>query len=206
MAKQWGKIMEMEWWQYLLISLIPAIITGFVSWLISHIQIKSAKKEFILRSNLENKQYITNARFDMEFAIYKELSEKILEMVRYVCELFPYGLYREPSDREERLQLRKKNYELACNAYNEANTSIRKYAVFIPEKFYKKFCDIRQLCYMQLNWYPDLQLHSLNTGAENEMNDERNACWRRTKEINDSLDVLIGDLRAYLEKLNIKDN
>ena len=67
----------MEWWQSLLISLVPAIITGFVSWLVSHQQIKNTKREFSLRCDLENKQHITKTRFDMEFAIYKELSEKV---------------------------------------------------------------------------------------------------------------------------------
>ena len=196
----------MEWWQSLLISLIPAVIAGFVSWLVSHQQMKNTKKEFVLRCDLENKQYITKARFDMEFSIYKELSEKVLEMVRYTSDLFPQGLYQEPQEKEERLNYRKNKYESARISYNEANTSIRKYAVFIPEEFYKKFCSIRELCYMQLNWYPDFQLGTLDSGVANELKEERSACWRRTKEISEALNLLVVDLRAYLEKLDVKAN
>ena len=105
----------MEWWQSLLIALIPALIAGFVSWLISYQQIKNAKKEFVLRCDLENKKYITKARFDMEFSIYKELSEKILEMVGCVSELFPCGFYQESLEKEKRLKSREEKYNKACS-------------------------------------------------------------------------------------------
>ena len=196
----------MDWWQSLLISLIPAVIAGFVSWLVSHQQMKNKEKEFGLRCDLENKQYITKARFDMEFSIYKELSEKILEMIECVSELFPDGLYEELLEKEKRLQSRKEKYNKACMAYNGANTAIRKYAVFIPEAIYKKFCDVKKLCHMQLNWYPDLRLEKHDSDVVKEWKDEQRACCRRTREISEALNSLVVDLRAYLEKLDVKGN
>lgn len=196
----------MTWWQSVLIALIPAALTAFISWLISYQQIRNTKKELQLQYDSENKLYITKTRFDMEFSIYKELCEKVLEMVMDTSSLFPRGLYNEPLDEAERKKYREEKYKKAANSFNEANTTIRKYAAFIPEQHYENFCEIRKLCAMQLNWYPDFRLGGLDSDSRKELNDKQQACWKRTEEINEKLDSLIKALREYLERLDVKNN
>ena len=185
--------MSVNWWQSLLIALVPAIITAFISWLISYTQIKSTKKELKEKYENEKKLYINKARFDTEFSIYKELSEKVVTMVMDVMELFPIKLVSNYERTNKEYQI--KIYNKSAQSCTEAITSINKYACFIPKIWYEKFVNLRRKCSQQLSSF---YFYRLQTAEDNQATAE---CYKYTKEISQDIDALIDELRIYINSI-----
>ena len=185
----------MTWWQSLLIAIVPAGLTAFISWLISNKQIKNAKKELKEKYENETRLHISQLRFDTEFSIYKELSEKFVTMVFDVMSLFPEGIYFEPPDDQSRQEYRLQLYKKSESSYNEANLAVNKYACFIAKTIFDEFVAIKQKCVIQLNWFFQYQVRKDSDGKITE-------CFMRTSEIRQDFDKLMKKLRQHIASLN----
>ena len=185
----------MTWWQSLLIAIVPAALTAFISWLISNKQIKNAKKELKEKYENETRLHISQLRFDTEFSIYKELSEKFVTMVFDVMSLFPEGIYFEPPDDQSRQEYRLQLYKKSESSYNEANLAVNKYACFIAKTIFDELVAIKQKCVIQLNWFFQYQVRKDSDGKITE-------CFMRTSEIRQDFDKLMKKLRQHIASLN----
>lgn len=191
----------MTWWQSLLIALIPAIITATISWLICNKQIQNARKEQSEKYAMEKRNHVSKIRFEKEFSIYQELSEKFITMVMDTCALFPQGLYYEPVDEQEKEKYYKEFYSNIQESYNQANKAVNKYAIFIPEKWYDKFMEIRTECHLQARLF-----YALNFAKTlKKESDKVLECFNRTKRIEEMTRDLKKDLRKYIEELDVKE-
>ena len=196
----------MTWWQSLLIALVPATITAAITLAVCLIQNHKTKKEFLKKYELEQKNHISQTRFDTEFAIYKEISEKLVTLVsRCVSTVFPRGPYYEPQDATAKLEYRKDVYKQLTEDLAEANIAINKYAVFVPKKWYEQFVEIKNLCRLQITFYFELDiLNVYQSGCEGQ-GEIRIACYERTKIINDKFDTIVDELREYIRELETKE-
>ena len=186
----------MEWWQSLLIALIPSILTASITLTVSLVQIKRAKTEIEAKHESDRKQHISRMRLDMEFSIYKELSEKVVALamnsLRLFHEEFDYNKIGNPSQDNQDFELQNELVILL----NDANAAINKYAIFIPEKWYDKFIYIKHLCREQLHAFNDYVLDGkLKNKTVKAIKTE---CKKRYDEINDVFDGLVSELREYI--------
>ena len=195
----------MNFWQSLLIACIPAIIALIASIIVSNKEIKKIKEESKLRYQSEKKLYISKTRFDLEISIYKELSEKFLEMIYKVAMLFPRGIYQESANFEEKIENRKANHSRAIKTFLDAHQALMKYAPFIPEMFYEEFNKILELCKIQINLYPEFMLQKQDRDYGKELLKEERDCWKRTETIMTQSDDLTKKLREYLNSLDVKE-
>ncbi|MCM1567068.1 MAG: hypothetical protein NC238_14255 [Dehalobacter sp.] len=87
-------------------------------------------KEFeSYKNNLDKKTYISKTRFNKEFEIHQELSEKTITMVFNFAEIARTIQLNQEDDKEAISSV----WKAAVESYNEANRTTRKYAPFINE-------------------------------------------------------------------------
>lgn len=99
------------------------------------------------KSKLERKTYVSQVRFDKEFSIYTDLSEKTISAVfstANIVVLFHNGL--SPADFEEQ----KKEI---IEKFNAANKTLNQYAPFIDEELYEQYSKIYSKFISLLNLY-----------------------------------------------------
>ena len=85
----------------------------------------------LYKSNLNDKEHISKTRFDKEFEIYLELSQKNLTLVYDVGEMTLTAraiAENSPEITEKEIE---EIMEKTCNALNEADFSNKQYAPFI---------------------------------------------------------------------------
>lgn len=190
----------MEWWQSLLIALIPAVITAGITLAVSLVQIKRAKMEMVAKYETDKKQHISKMRLDMEFSIYKELSEKVVSLVTNCFRLFPYDFnysrIGKPSQSDADFEL----HNNIASLLNDANEAINKYAIFIPKKWYEKFEHLKLLCKEQLISFGDYVLDGKTRNKTGRA--VKNECNKRDDEIENVFDELVSELREYIASLD----
>ena len=170
-------------------------------------EIKMNKELEAFKAGINKKTYISRARFDAEFQIYRELSENVLTMIEATNWLFPHGLDVLPEDEKKQKEVYTKRYERAGEAIGTAQKSIRKNAPFIPDNFYQKFEEISKLCLQQYNMYTWCGALAHHTDGYSKAKAEaENACWERTDKIWKKRNELTAQLRDYLEKLDVLEN
>ena len=183
----------MNWWQSLLIALVPAIIIAFISWLISHTQIKNAKKELKEKYENENKLYISKTRFNLEFGIYKEISESLVALAMNTITLFPID--------DDKSIAGVDYFEKTVVLLNTATEVNNKYAIFIINEWYEKFTYITNLCRLKVEAYKDKIINQFHISNEKEKE-----CCERTQQIKDAFDELVFELRTHINTLGVKEN
>lgn len=170
-------------------------------------EIKMNKELEAFKAGIDKKTYISRARFDTEFQIYRELSERVLSMIECTYWLFPSGFDKLPSDKEEEKKIYIERYKKAGEAISLAQKSIRANAPFIPSDFYTKFEELSQLCSQQYNmftWCGALRPRpEVFSKAKSDAEDD---CWKRTDEIWEKRIELTAQLRDYLEKLDVLED
>jgi len=160
------------------------------------------KKHVRYTSQLDNKSYISRTRFDMEIAIYKQLSGAIVAMARDASFLFP-GFERVSLDAVANKERLNDLYIKACESYNLAASAIAENAPFIPQNFFDMFDEIRRECFLQIQWFPDFRMGQLSTEQARELADEKRECYMRNKAIGEKQDLLVLSIRKYLEQLDV---
>ncbi len=154
------------------------------------------------KNQLEKKNYISKSRFDKEFTIYQELSEKVLDMTFANNVLFPI-VDRVPPSEEERMKFFNERYTKAVQAYNEANRSIKANAPFISEDIYNLFSELRDDCCKQIDDYAVFVLEPDYKENRTEMREDYKKCWERTNTISNKRDKIISELRKYLSTIDV---
>lgn len=149
---------------------------------------------------LDKKKYIGNKRFDLEFAIYRELSGAMVDMTESAYLLFP-GLDFVPEQEEEKRQVLIKRYKLAVKSYNETSKIITKNAAFVPTSFYEQCIKLRTLCSEQMTNAKMFRIDEDRDKNINAMYQNFRQAWKNSQELLKERDSLIQDLRVYLQNL-----
>ena len=186
-----------------------AVIVALGKWLanltaqriLKKTEFEFSQKLESLKSNLEKRNYISKTRFDLEIEVYRQLSETVVAMVSDNSALFPFGMYREPQNEEEKKNFYRENYSRAAQSYNTANSAINRNTPFIPEQLHKQFTDIADKCRIQLIMFGELKIHNPSEGDGQVY---RESC-ERTKTINSELDTLMTSLRSHIASLDVLD-
>lgn len=187
------------------------VVIGFVVKFASDTIADKLSKKYELRMNkeledyknkLDKKSYISKTRFDKEFAIYQELSEKVLDMTFTNYVLFPI-VDRVPPNKDERMKYFNDRYTNAVQAYNSANRAIKANAPFIPRDIYDAFCDLRDDCCKQIDDYTLFVLEPDYEENRIELREDYKKCWGRTNDISKKRDEIISKLRTYLSTLEV---
>lgn len=155
------------------------------------------------KSALENKKYISNVRFDREFEMYQELSEKNLTMVYNIGEsvFVVRGLY---DDNPSRIL---KHLEKVYESLNIAEFTTKKYAAFIDEELFDKFQELQKqtkiICKLFNFWCTgDNAIYSLQN-EKYTRETAKNAIEEKQKTLSNLSDSIIKDMRNYLDNLTI---
>ena len=154
------------------------------------------------KSNLDNKIYISKAKFDTEFNIYRELSKVFFEMVKHIGIMIPSGYAKYPSDKEIKKEYEEENYSKALKATVVAQDVLNGNASFIPEDFYMGYKEVIKLCQTQLHVFErrwDIGILATQEEKETFSIDD----YKRTSEISEKFDELSKSIRIYLSKLDV---
>ena len=192
----------MEWWQTLLIALCPSILSTVVAIVVPIVQITSAQKERKDNYESDKKLHVSQMRLDMEFEIYKEVSEKVMELVSQAVILFDdidLDAVRKQKDKKGFHEI----YNDVSKLLNIANLSINKHAIFIPDEWYQKFLKIKVLCLKQLQDFDKYVLQDKWNGKTSK--DIKNQSDSRVTEIGSLFRELVKGLRKYLSEFGSQE-
>lgn len=189
---------------------IGGIVVGIVKFsaeriaerLESKYQLKVDKELEKYKSNLENKIYISKAKFDEEFAVYRKLSKAYFALAKDVGEMIPYGFYEEPADEKLRKEVNNEKYKRAAESVVAAQDALFENAPFIPKDFFNKYDEIRQLGNVQLSVF-SLRWNVLYIADDKEKEHLSIDDRKRSKEIREKLEILNSEIREYLSKLDV---
>lgn len=185
----------MEWWQTLLIGLCPSILSTIVAIVVPVTQSVSAKKERLAKYESDKKQHVSRKRLDMEFEIYKELSEKVMALVSQALILFE-NIDIDGAHKQKDKTAFMNAFDKVSKLHNEANIAINKHAIFIPEKWYKKFLDIKVLCLTQLEDFDKYIIQDKWEGKTSQ--DIKKLSATTNRKIGEVFNELVSGLRTYL--------
>lgn len=179
------------------------LLSALIGMILPFITILS---EFALkRLNIINvrKNHISRTKFDKEFQIYQELSEKNLNAVYCVGEatiMVLHNLNFNQSEKEELL-------EDFCEKMNDAEFSNKKYAPFIDKKIfdsYKKLEKDISFCYTLFKFWIKHNSDTLKyMDKEYRLNEVSEILEKRQKEISNMSDKILDDIREYLDSLDV---
>ena len=171
----------------------------------------SRKYEYLLnekleayKSELDKKNYISKARFDLEFSIYGEISEALLIAVEDCFWLFPVTMDKIPIDKDKAEEKYNKRYCDANNSVVKLQHILRSKAPFISEELYNDFMKVKEFLTIQVNMYPfcgPLEREK-STFNETKAKAEQEA-WDRNEEIQKMHNEIVIKMRSYFEALEI---
>ena len=151
------------------------------------------------KAGVENKIYISKAKFDVEFQLYRQLSKVFVDMVKEVVQLFPV-FTRDCRDDHEKY---KAQYETALEKTVIAQDELHASAAFISAELYESFGEIEELCKLQIGDFIDFRLRPDATDFRNDCRDAFIEAYKRTREIDEKFDKLLVALRDYLSKIDV---
>lgn len=165
-------------------------------------ELKLQKELEKYKSGLDNKIYITKAKFDAEFELYRNLSSAFFDAVKAVSNMIPPGIAYYPVDKEERKKHEERLYDKASAATVLAQDILHSNAAFIPKKLFEKFKEILGLCKEQVNVFERRwNVNYLATQTERERLAPED--YSRSEELLDKFYNLNDELRDYLSKLDV---
>ena len=191
---------------------IGAIIVVSIKWsaniIANHLskkyEVKVTKELEKYKTGLENKIYISKTKFDVEFALYRDLSKSFFAMVKDITRMIPAGLAYYPANKEDREKYENELYDKALAFTVSAQDYLSSNIPFIPESLYNQYEEILQLCRLQLgefeerwNVYSDL--------TQEDKNRIPHEAFQRSRDIREKFDQLNKDLRKYLSSLDVID-
>lgn len=208
----------MEWsdvWKIILSAIVSAggiggVIVCAVRFSINTIGERLSKKyelriqkEFEkFKSGLDNKIYISKTKFDVEFALYRELSRAYFEMVMDITRMIPPGLAKYPVDKEARKEFENELYKKALDSTVAAQEVLNCNIPFISENLYEKYEEIIGLCRVQLGVFED-RWNVFYLASQEEKESFSVEDYKRSSDINSKFKELNRELREYLAKLDI---
>ena len=192
----------MEWWQTLLIALCPSILSTIVAIVVPVTQMVNAKKERLAKYESDKKQHVSQMRLDMEFSIYKELSEKVTTLVasclgNIFYSNFDYSQVGVIKQQKKDITI----YDELVGLFNDANVAINKYAAFMPQESFDKFEQLKDLCRKHIESFWDYVVQGkLNNQSTKSVKKE---CDDRHDEIQSKFIELENQLRDQILKLDV---
>lgn len=180
------------------------------------------------KTELDKKVYVSKVKFDKEFEIYQELSEKNLSMVYAIGELLQFVIYiiciyslpekdrnvdQEPMyDPEKRQKKADYLHKKACSKLNRADFSDKKYAPFIKKEIYEKYRELYDIAKHIFTlfgyWKDDNNVNLSITISDKKYNGKKDFeedIISKQKELSDLSNRILDQLRNYLEKLETID-
>lgn len=156
------------------------------------------------KSKLDSKTYISKAKFDTEFSVYRELSKSFFEMAKTITAMIPSGFARYPADPEARKEYENELYSKALQATVIAQDALFSNASFISNELYDKYDEILMLCRQQLSSFEERwNVYYLAPQSEKESFSRDD--YKRSREINEKLKELNQMIREYLSKIDVID-
>lgn len=164
--------------------------------------LKLSKELEKYKSCIESKTYISKAKFDTEFALYRELSKAFCDAVKAVSIMIPAGLAFYPADKEVRKKVEEQHYDEALKASVVAQDTLRSNIPFIPKNIYDLYSDILADCMTQLRAFEE-RWNASFVGHKLEKSTLKPEDYQRTKTILDKFDSLNEQVREYISGLDI---
>lgn len=152
------------------------------------------------KTELSKKEYVSKARFDAEFAIYRDLSRSFFETVKAITVMIPYGLAYYPDDKDAKEKYENDLYDEALRATVAAQDTLNGNAPFIQETMFEQFNEILSLCKMQLDAFSRRWNKLYFAENKNSFTQEE---YKRSKEISDKFTALCLEMRTYLSNLDV---
>lgn len=162
-------------------------------------QLQLDKEKEKYRTELSKKEYVSKARFDAEFSIYRELTASFFEAVRDVNILIPAGFTYTPADDKEREEQDARHFEAARKSVYAAQTALHANACFIPKGFFEQYQALLQQANLQLDAY----IERFNLNHHPPKKTFELADYKRSAEITDMWMKLLDNIRDYLSALDV---
>lgn len=154
------------------------------------------------KAGIDNKKYISKAKFEVEFSVYRDLSKAFFKMVMDVNTMIPEMFQHVPSDEAEREKFELENYQRAKDSIMNAQDALNSNAPFIPEAVFKKYDAVMKLCTKQLITF-ELRWESVNWTSDGQKEMLPVDAYKRTSEINEKFEELNNRIREYLNSLDV---
>jgi hypothetical protein len=164
-------------------------------------ELKLAKEMEIYKAGLENKVYISKAKFDTEFLLYRQLSITFVNMVKDSSQLFPRFTKDGCDDYDKYKRLHDKSVDSIVAAQDELYSS----APFVTQNLYDDFNEIVNICKTQLSDFQDFRLRIDAEEYRKDCKEAYKAVYKRTAEIADKYDLLLIKVREYINQLDVID-
>lgn len=157
------------------------------------------------KSNLESKVYISRAKFDKEFMLYQDLSEKQITLVYDIGEsvMVARGMYKKDADKA------KKFIEQFTEDINEADMSLKKCGCFISKEIFEQYRnldemgkDIYKLSLFLFEHSNDAAIFNCK-GKRYDADSAKQEIERLQKIVSDLSDKIIEQIRTYLHSLDV---
>lgn len=162
---------------------------------------KLSKEMEAYKANIENKVYISKAKFDTEFQLYRELTAAFTKMVKECSQLFPKSTKDTRNDYEKY----KNEHDKAVDSIIIAQDELYASAPFISEDLYNQFTEIQILCKNQLNDFQDFRLRPDAEDYRNECKEAYKETYKRTHKIDKKFNELISTVRKYMSSLDVME-
>ena len=153
----------------------------------------------LYKAGVENKIYISKAKFDTEFQLYRQLSKACTDMVKDVSQLFP-SFTKDVRDDYEKY---KRLHDSAADTIIIAQDEIRSSVPFISAELYEEFCNLEKLCKLQLSDFQDFRLRPDAKEFRDDCREDFQNTYKRTREINECFNNLLENMRKYIVKLDV---
>ena len=212
----WAKIAEMAFTFIASIGGIGVIVTGVVKYLSDYIAEKLSKKYQLqlnkelekYKTTLSKKEYVSKTRFDAEFRMYQELSEKNITMVYNAGQsvLIARGASFTDAEIDQII-------ENICNSINDAEMTNKRYAPFISQEIYNQYLILEKTSSEILSllkvWkmYNRGDVFNFRTHGNTYHNQQEvnRAIEIKQKYLSDRSNDLLDILREYLRKLDVME-
>lgn len=191
---------------------VGIVFVGITKWTTDIIAERLSKKYQLqlnkeiekYKTELNKKEYVSKARFDAEFQMYQNLSEKNITMI--YCAGEAVMISRGMLENEAEIDI---FIERFCNSINDAGITNKKYAPFISEQIYDKYLSLErnttEIFLLLKAWKQYRQKGSFNViiydSTYHNINEVIQAMKNKQEVLSDDSDKMLIELRKYLSKL-----
>lgn len=159
----------------------------------------------LARQNAKNDRanYISQTRFDKEFEIYQELSEKNLTAVydAGLTVMIVRGMYDNDENKIN------EHLEKFCNELNDAEFQNKRYAAFIDKDIYQKYKKLEEMVSEIFHlfgfWAQKSDGQYTYKGTSYTKESAKSKIEDIQKEVSKLSDEILDNLRKYLQKLDV---
>lgn len=184
----------------ILLAVSPLLVPQVRDFVAKSVQLSFDKALENKKTLNERKNYISKHRFDVEFQIYRELSQKFLKMKKYMSSLHT-GYMIPPGDNEEIRKFTTLIYNKAFDVAEEAQNVLYANASFIPGAFFEAYEKIHQLYCEQLKLFSN-RWQSISYYSEEEKSVFMKEHHQYTERIEVRIRELNNQIREYLSSLD----